>query len=150
VHLAGEGFEARLVTTEGEVPRQGTFRDTLLDTLAVLRPSRSASLEAGVRALGAGGGQVIAELGDLAPAQARELAAARRGTARGMALILAEGEGGGTEAALVLAGAGWRVAVASDAVRLTAAWQELQRGGAAGIGAATDGGGPAQEEAARG
>jgi len=129
VHLAGEGFEARLVTAEGEVPRQGSFRDTLLDTLAVLRPSRAVSLEAGTQALGTAGGQVIAVLGDVPPAQARELAAARRGTARGVALVLAE-EGRGTDAAQVLTGAGWRVAVVSDAARLAAAWQELYRGGA--------------------
>src|SRR6202034_4718606 len=69
VHLAGEGFEARFVTSEGEVPRQGSFRDTLLDTLAVLRPSRAVSLDAGVSALGAGGGQLIAVLGELTPPQ---------------------------------------------------------------------------------
>jgi uncharacterized protein (DUF58 family) len=135
VHLAGEGFEARFVTAEGEVPRQGSFRDTLLDTLAVLRPSRTASLNTGVQALGTGGGQLIAVLGDLPPAQARELAAARRGNAPGVALILAE-PGRGTDAAQVLAVAGWRVAVAGDVPRLTAAWQELYRGGAAGSPAA--------------
>jgi hypothetical protein len=132
VHLAGEGFEARFVTSEGEVPRQGTFRDTLLDTLAVLRPSRAASLELGMRALGTGGGQVIAVLGDIPPAQARELAAARRGTAPGVALFLAEGGAANvTSSAQVLAGAGWRVAVVPDAARLAAAWQELYRGSAA-------------------
>ncbi|HEY0933809.1 MAG TPA: DUF58 domain-containing protein, partial [Trebonia sp.] len=126
-HLAGEGFEARFVTAEGEVPRQGTFRDTLLDTLAVLRPSRAVSLDAGVQALSAGSGQLIAVLGDLPPAQARELAGARRGTMAGVALILAE-PGQGTEAAHVLAVAGWRVAVVHDAARLAAAWQELYTG----------------------
>jgi hypothetical protein len=129
VHLAGEGFEARFVTSDGEVPRQGTFRDTLLDILAVLRPSRAVSLEAGLRALGTGGGQLIAVLGDLPPAQARELATARRGTAPGVALLLAENpEGSGVVAsAQVLAAAGWRVAVVPDAARLAAAWQELYR-----------------------
>src|SRR6201994_1718419 len=127
VHLAGEGFEARLVTADGEVPRQGTFRDTLLDTLAVLRPSRAVTLEAGVQALGSGGGQLIAVLGDIPPAQARELAAARRGNAPGGALIVAE-PGRGAAAAQALAAAGWRVAVASDGPRLAAAWQELYRG----------------------
>jgi uncharacterized protein (DUF58 family) len=137
VHLAGEGFEARFVTSDGEVPRQGTFRDTLLDILAVLRPSRAVSLEAGLRALGSGGGQLFAVLGDLPPAQARELATARRGTAPGVALLLAENpEGSGVVAsAQVLAAAGWRVAVVPDAARLAAAWQELYRaspGGTAG------------------
>jgi len=134
VHLAGEGFEARLVTADGEVPRQGSFRDTLLDTLAVLRPSRAVSLDAAVPVLGSGGGQVIAVVGDLSPAQARELAAARRGTGAGagagLALILAEPDRGAASAQ-VLAGAGWRVAVAPDAARLPAAWQKLFQAGAA-------------------
>jgi uncharacterized protein (DUF58 family) len=128
VQLAGEGFEARFVTADGEVLRQGTFRDTLLDTLAVLRPSRAASLDAGVSALGTAGGQLIAVLGDLPPAQARDLAAARRGTAPGMAIFLAEPEARHVAAsAQVLTAAGWRVAVVPDAARLPAAWQELFR-----------------------
>jgi uncharacterized protein (DUF58 family) len=130
VHLAGEGFEARLVTADGEVPRQGSFRDTLLDTLAVLRPSRAVSLDTGLQALGTGGGQVIAVIGDLEPGQARTLAGARRGNGAGLALILAE-PGRGAAAAQVLAGAGWRVAVAPDATRLAAAWQELLQAGTA-------------------
>jgi len=129
VHLAGEGFETRFLTSEGEVAPQGSFRDTLLDTLAVLRPSRTVSIEAAVQALGTGGGQVIAVIGDVPPAQARELAAARRGTAAGVAIVIAE-EGAGKDSAQVLAASGWRVVVAHDAARLTAAWQELQlRGG---------------------
>jgi hypothetical protein len=136
VHLAGEGFEARFVTSEGEVPRQGTFRDTLLDTLAVLRPSRAVSLDAGVQALGTGGGQPIAVLGDIAPAQAGELAAARRGTAAGMALLLTEGGAANvTASAQVLAGAGWKVKVVSDAAQLAVAWQELYRASASSAGA---------------
>jgi MoxR-like ATPase len=128
VHLAGEGFEARFVTADGEVPRQGTFRDTLLDTLAVLRPSRAVSLEVGVSALGTAGGQLIAVLGDLPPAQARDLAAARRGTAPGMAIFLAEPDARDVAAsAQVLTAAGWRVAVVPDAARLPSAWQELFR-----------------------
>jgi uncharacterized protein (DUF58 family) len=150
VHLAGEGFEARFVTAEGEVPRQGTFRDTLLDTLAVLRPSRAVSLEAGVKALAAGDGQFIAVLGELPPAQARELAAARRGTTPAVALVLAE-EGRGTDAARVLAAAGWRVAVVPDEVRLAAAWQEMYRGEPGGPGEFSSrvpgAGGPAPEAA---
>jgi hypothetical protein len=130
VHLAGEGFDARFITSEGEVPRQGTFRDTLLDTLAVLRPSRAVSLEAGAQVLGTGGGQVIAVLGDIPPAQARDLAGARRGTAGGVALLLAEsGAVHVTASAQVLTGAGWRVKVVADAAGLAVAWQELYRGG---------------------
>jgi hypothetical protein len=89
-----------------------------------------------VQALGTGGGQLIAVLGDIPPAQARELAAARRGTAPGVALFLAEsGAVNVTSSAQVLAGAGWRVAVVPDAARLAAAWQELYRGSGTSAGA---------------
>jgi hypothetical protein len=89
-----------------------------------------------VQALGTGGGQLIAVLGDIPPAQARELAAARRGTAPGVALFLVEsGAGQVTASAQVLAGAGWRVAVVPDAARLPAAWQDLYRSGTAATGA---------------
>ena len=129
VHLAGEGFEARFVTTDGEVPRQGSFRDTLLDTLAVVRPSRVTSLDHGMQALGSGGGQLIAVVGDISPAQARDLAAARRGAAQAVALFLVEpGTTPATASARVLANAGWQVAVVPDATRLPVAWQELHRG----------------------
>jgi len=75
-------------------------------------------------------------LGDIPPAQARELAAARRGTAPGVALFLAEsGAVNVTASAQVLAGAGWRVAVVPDAARLPAAWQELYRGSGTSAGA---------------
>jgi uncharacterized protein (DUF58 family) len=132
VHLSGEGFEARLVTDAGEVPSQGAFNDTLLDTLAVLKQSRRPGIEAGIGDLGTAGGQVIAVLGEVSPEQARELAGTRRGSAPGLALILVE-EGSGataTTAAQVLIGAGWRVAIVPDAARLPLAWQELHRAGA--------------------
>jgi uncharacterized protein (DUF58 family) len=146
VHLAGAGFEARFLTAEGEVPAQGSFRDTLLDTLAVLRPSRAVSLDAGVRALGAGDGQLVAILGDLQPAQAQQLATARRGNASGVALIIAE-DGRGTEPAQVLVTAGWRVAIVPDAARLAVEWQKLHRGGVGGAGAASEAGGLGKEAA---
>jgi hypothetical protein len=117
------------VTAEGEVPAQGSFRDTLLDTLAVLRPSRAVTLDTGVSALGTAGGQVIAILGDVPPAQAGDLAAARRGAAPGVALLLVEDVHAAsvTRSVQVLAGSGWRVAVVSDAARLPVAWQEVNR-----------------------
>ena len=129
VHLAGEGFEARFVTSEGEAARQGTFRDTLLDTLAVISTSRGASLDKGINALGTSDGQLIAVLGKLPPAQARALATAGRSTGRGMALILADPAAAQVTASMqVLLGAGWRVAVAPDAAHVPGAWQELFRG----------------------
>ena len=51
VHMAGEGYDAHFVTDAGEVPRQGPFQDTLLDTLAVIRPSRDGGLATGIEAL---------------------------------------------------------------------------------------------------
>jgi uncharacterized protein (DUF58 family) len=160
VHMAGEGFEARLVTDTGEVPRQGTFRDTLLDTLAVIRPSRETGLGTGIEALITGGGQIVAILGLLSREQARLLAAARRGTAPGLALLMVPAPAGdpggwhghGSVAAEILAGAGWRVATVPDGARLAAAWRELHQGGGgvlAGAGAAPPAGtaAPADREA---
>ena len=150
VHLAGEGFDARFVTELGEVPRQGSFRDTLLDTLAVLQPSRAIRLDAGVKALGSADGQLIAVLGELTAGQAQELASARRGNAPALALILSEAEPAVAASVRALTGAGWRVSVVTDPARLPAAWQELHRSGARG-GAAVSGpavGGPAVGSAA--
>jgi uncharacterized protein (DUF58 family) len=130
VHLAGEGFDARLVTELGEVSSQGSFRDTLLETLAVVRPSRALGLEAGIRALGSGDGQLIAVLGELTAGQAQELSAVRHGTTPALALILSQDQRGAAVSARTLTGAGWRVAVVPDAARLPIAWQELHRGGA--------------------
>jgi uncharacterized protein (DUF58 family) len=150
VHLAGEGFDARFVTDRGEVPRQGTFRDTLLDTLAVARPSRSTGLEAGIEALSAASGQIVAVLGLLTDSQARQLAGARRGNAPGLALMLApdgsDWAGRAAACAQILIASGWRVATVPDAARLAAAWQKLYEPGTAALagvaaapGAPTDG-----------
>jgi uncharacterized protein (DUF58 family) len=131
VHLAGEGFEARLVTDLGEVAAQGSFSDTLLETLAVIKPSRGVGLETGVSELGTSGGQIIAVLGEVSAEQVRELAGTRRGNAPGLALLLIE-EGARDIAGIaahVLIGAGWQVAIVPDAARLPVAWQELHRAG---------------------
>jgi uncharacterized protein (DUF58 family) len=130
VHLAGEGFDARLVTDTGEVPAQGTFRDTLLDTLAVIHMSRESGLAAGIDALTMAGGQIVAVLGRLTAQQATQLAATRRGTAQAMALLLVPDDSapGVPAAAEVLIAAGWRVATVTDGARLAAAWNELHQG----------------------
>ncbi len=148
--MAGEGYDARLVTELGEVPRQGTFRDTLLDTLAVIRPSRESGLGTGIEALSAAGGQIVAVLGLLSAAQARQLAAARRGTAPGLALLLVPRERDWSRqsaaCAEMLIAAGWRVATVPDAARLAPAWQELHQASPtvlAGVAAAVAGAGEA-------
>lgn len=131
VHLAGQGFDARLVTDAGEIPAQGTFRDTLLDTLAIIRPSREIGLRTGIHALSAGG-QIIAVLGMLTAEQARELAAARQGTAPALALLVLPREyrqdrDPTAVPSEVLASAGWRVATVREGESLAAAWQQLHR-----------------------
>jgi hypothetical protein len=153
VHLAGEGFEAQLVTDVGVTPRQGAFQDALLDALAVVKSSRSATLHEGISALRTGGGQIIAVLGHLTAEEARDLAATRHGTAPAMALVLgadagaAEGNPPASRpsaadpparsasawnrehaiAAQVLISAGWRAVLVSADTPLAVAWQELHR-----------------------
>ncbi len=95
----------------------------------MVRPSRAIGLEAGIRALGSGDGQLIAVLGELTAGQAQELSAARHGNTPALALILSQDERGAAISARTLTAAGWRVAVVTDAARLPVAWQELHRGG---------------------
>ena len=133
-HLAEEGFRSKLITDAGEIAPRGTFTDTLLDMLAVISPSNAAAFRSGTTALANAGGQLIAVLGRLTAEDAAQLAAARRGNAPAMALLLAvscwaaDTVGPDTErAAETLAAAGWRVAVATAATPLATAWQQLHR-----------------------
>jgi uncharacterized protein (DUF58 family) len=122
VHLAEEGFDARLVTEAGPIPRQGSFHDALLDTLAVVRPANSGSLHGGISALRAAGGQIIAVLGSMTQEEAAELAATRSGGTQAMALVL-----GSSQAVQILASAGWRAVRVTGDTSLATAWQELHR-----------------------
>ena len=133
-HLAEEGFRARLIADAGEIAPRGTFTDTLLDMLAVISPSQASSFRAGTTALANAGGQLIAVLGRLTQEDAAQLAAARRGNAPAMALLLAascwavDTVGEDTErAAETLSAAGWRVAIATASTPLATAWQQLHR-----------------------
>jgi len=133
-HLAGEGFRARLITEAGEVAPRGTFQDTLLDMLAVISPSHDIGFVPGTTALAAAGGQLIAVLGRLSADDARLLAASRRGNAPAMALVLAvSGWASGVvtedtaRTVEILSNSGWRVAVATAATPLAAAWQQLHK-----------------------
>jgi uncharacterized protein (DUF58 family) len=134
--VAGAGLDAQLVTDAGLIPRQGPFRESLLDFLAVIRPSRSASLAAGTGALRAASGPVIAVLGALTAGQARELAATRSDTTPARALVLgasATAAGAGLRTAdqehaaavQILVAAGWRAALVTADTPLAAAWQQL-------------------------
>jgi uncharacterized protein (DUF58 family) len=133
-HLSGEGFRARLITDAGEIAPRGTFQDTLLDMLAVITPSRAASLGTGTSALASAGGQLIAVIGRMSAEDARQLAASRRGNAPAMALLLAvsawasDGISEDTaRTADILSAAGWRIAVASASTPLATAWQQMHR-----------------------
>lgn len=125
VHLSGNGFDARLITDDGEVGGQGTFQDTLLDTLAVISQTHSSSLRGGIASLAAGSGQIIAVISQLSADDARQLAAARHGNAPGMAMVIAPGPyDAGVQ---VLTAAGWRVTIAKSAAELPDAWHRLNR-----------------------
>ena len=133
-HLTGEGFRARLITEAGEIAPRGTFQDTLLDMLAVITPSREVTFMPGTAALAHAGGQLIAVLGRLSAADAGALAAARRGNAPAMALLVVprrwvpgEVPEDTARAAQILSAGGWRVAVAGVGTPLAAAWQQLHR-----------------------
>src|SRR5215472_5096194 len=48
VHLAREEMDTEFITDMGKAVAPGSFEDVLLDTLAVIRPSRNASLTSGL------------------------------------------------------------------------------------------------------
>jgi uncharacterized protein (DUF58 family) len=148
VHLGRQGFGLRFVTDVGEaLAPSSAFHGTLLDTLAVIRMSKSYSLQPGLAALrgavgtsGDGDGLLIAVLGRLSQAEARAMSSIRRGTATCVAVLVdvtgAAGEAAapagapagaqpaGTEepAARLLRAAGWRVLTISSAAALATAW----------------------------
>ena len=137
VQLAREGIAGEFITDTGPVAASAPFEDALLDTLAVIRPSRGSTLS---RALTDGrrgsNGLLIAVLGRISPEEARQLAAARHSAGAALALLLAvstwsaqhpgDRMPGETDAAAsVLAAAGWRVATITADTPLAAAWERL-------------------------
>jgi len=139
VHLAREEMDTEFVTDAGKVTAPGSFEDVLLDTLAVIRPSRNASLGPGLAQLPMdASGMLIVIAGHLTASQARELATARRASGPAMALLLAvstwasdrpgsAATGETDEASRVLTAAGWRVATVTASTPLTLAWDMLNR-----------------------
>jgi uncharacterized protein (DUF58 family) len=141
VHLVGQGIETRLITDTGESGPAGPAAESLLERLAVVRTSRGTDLSSGVAALrGSSRGQVIAVIGALSAAQARQLAASHHGASPAMALLLdgrrwAQGGPGAQPAAAdgeprpaafdILTAAGWRVVLVTSATSLADAWREL-------------------------
>ncbi|HEY6275067.1 MAG TPA: DUF58 domain-containing protein [Streptosporangiaceae bacterium] len=139
VHLAREGIDGEFYTDAGRVTGDGRFEDMLLDSLAVIRPSRTVELGQILADRPRGsGGLLIAVMGRLTEDEARRLAAARNAGGASLAVLLAVSTwntdaGGGrvageTEAASsVLAAAGWRVTTATADLPLSAAWEMLNQ-----------------------
>jgi uncharacterized protein (DUF58 family) len=137
VHLARAGIDGEFVTDTGPVRANGPFEDVLLDSLAVIRPSRLSTLAPALAEdPRSNSGLLIAVLGQISAEEARRLASARHSAGAPLALLLAvstwSAEGpsdqipGETDAAAsVLAAAGWRVATVTADMPLTAAWEML-------------------------
>jgi uncharacterized protein (DUF58 family) len=90
VHLAREGLDGQLITDAGPFESGGIFEDVLLDSLAVIRPSRNRDLSRGLSSLRAGdGGLIIAVTGSLSAEAATQLAMCRRDQCQAIALLLA-------------------------------------------------------------
>jgi uncharacterized protein (DUF58 family) len=139
VHLAREEMDTEFVTDAGPVTAPGSFEDVLLDTLAIIRPSRNSSLGAGLAQLPADtSGLFIVVAGHLSSGEARQLATARRASGPAMALLLAvstwaaerpgsAATGETEEASRILTAAGWRVATVTADTPLSVAWDMLNR-----------------------
>jgi uncharacterized protein (DUF58 family) len=140
VRLGRENLGLRFVTDTGEtLPASSTFESTLMDVLATIRTSGRRSLASGLGALRgaadpvrAGDGLVVAVFGLLDAAEARTVAALRRGNATCIAVLvdirIRDGRpapAGSTAAAEVLRSAGWRVITIGTAAALTAAWAHV-------------------------
>jgi uncharacterized protein (DUF58 family) len=154
VHLAREGLDGRLITDTGALSAPGIFEDVLLNSLAVIKPSRGHELTPGLGALRGSSGLIIAVTGRLSAGAARQLAASRRDAGPAIALLLAvstwsgpgpqlrapddgpgaDGPGGPRggpglsetdQAAAILRAAGWRVACLDVTTPLAVAWQQL-------------------------
>jgi uncharacterized protein (DUF58 family) len=89
VHVAQQGLTGQFVT-DGDVIRSGPFfEDRLLDSLAVLKPSRGRTLTHAFSELrDLGGGVIIAVMGRLSVTEAQQLAACRPEGSQGIALLL--------------------------------------------------------------
>lgn len=137
VHLAGAGLDGQLVTDSGPTSSTGTFEDALLDSLSIIKPSRTAELTHGLDGTRGGtSGLFIVVAGRLSAAQARKLAAARRDAGSALALLLAVSTWSNAQssdrrpdeadaAAGILRSAGWQVTTVTAQTPLTAAWERL-------------------------
>jgi uncharacterized protein (DUF58 family) len=88
VHLAHEGLDGQLITDTGMLSAPGVFEDVLLNSLAVIKPSRGRDLTPGLATLRGSSGLLVAVTGRLSPGAARQLAASRRDARPAIALLL--------------------------------------------------------------
>lgn len=132
LRLARDGFGVRFVTDEGPVGTgDAAFEDTLLDALAVCRPSGRRSLGTAVGALhGDGadpGGLVVAVLAKLTAEDAELLA--RSGPRAGVAIMIAgrtrTGEPHPSPETAILSQSGWRTLTLTTPDDLPALWTSL-------------------------
>ena len=139
VHLAREEMDTEFVTDAGPATSPGSFEDVLLDTLAVIRPSRNSTLGPGLAHLPTDtSGLFIVVAGHLSAGEARQLATSRRASGPAMALLLAvstwaterpgaAATGETDEASRILTASGWRVATVTADTPLSVAWDMLNR-----------------------
>jgi uncharacterized protein (DUF58 family) len=89
VHVSQEGLTGQFIT-DNDVIRSGPFfEDRLLDALAVIRPSPVRTLDRAFKELKlSGAGVIVAVLGKMTSADAKQLAACRTEGSQGIALLL--------------------------------------------------------------
>jgi uncharacterized protein (DUF58 family) len=89
VHVSQEGLTGQYIS-DNDIIRAGPFfEDRLLDALAVVRPSNARTLERAFKELKiVGAGVIIAVMGRMSQAEARQLAACRTEGSQGIALLL--------------------------------------------------------------
>lgn len=89
VHVSQEGLTGQFIS-DSDIIRAGPFfEDRLLDALAIIRPTSMRTLDRAFKELKVvGGGVIIAVMGHLSQAEARQLAACRTEGSQGIALLL--------------------------------------------------------------
>ncbi len=89
VHVSQEGLTGQYIS-DNDIIRAGPFfEDRLLDALAVVRPSNARTLDRAFKELKViGAGVIIAVMGRMSQAEARQLAACRTEGSQGIALLL--------------------------------------------------------------
>ncbi|HSR87288.1 MAG TPA: DUF58 domain-containing protein [Streptosporangiaceae bacterium] len=89
VHVSQEGLTGQFISDNDLIRAGPFFEDRLLDALAVIRPSSMRTLDRAFKELKVvGGGVIIAILGRMSQAEARQLAACRTEGSQGIALLL--------------------------------------------------------------